>query len=271
MEVLLYVLIGVLFISSVLLLIFYMKENKKNKELSKENKNIIDNNTILLNSIEIIKNDIDTTNNKGYYKTTVNLISGDDKTKTEPYVVIVYVKEKERYTNGLSEIRLDKIEILSGIDMYQYEWVIKGVRERFVSLRETKDINWLEPIISLNKQRVEKINIILEKIKEKKMEQKKEPIVYSKSPMVLRNESFNYDGDNFDVFIKSELDNFLKDADLTTVEKINYYTSYIRLLGLLYNSIEKDNLYSNEKNINLSKRAVVIINEYIDKIKNNNL
>ena len=65
-------------------------------------------------------------------------------------------------------IRLDKIEILSGIDMYQYEWVIKGVRERFVSLRETKDINWLEPIISLNKQRVEKINIILEKIKEKK-------------------------------------------------------------------------------------------------------
>lgn len=168
MEVLLYVLIGVLFISSVLLLIFYMKENKKNKELSKENKNIIDNNTILLNSIEIIKNDIDTTNNKGYYKTTVNLISGDDKTKTEPYVVIVYVKEKERYTNGLSEIRLDKIEILSGIDMYQYEWVIKGVRERFVSLRETKDINWLEPIISLNKQRVEKINIILEKIKEKK-------------------------------------------------------------------------------------------------------
>lgn len=103
------------------------------------------------------------------------------------------------------------------------------------------------------------------------MGQKKEPIVYSKSPMVLRNESFNYEGDNFDVFIKSELDNFLKDADLTNVEKRNYYTSYIRLLGLLYNSIEKDNLYSNEKNINLSKRAVVIINEYIDKIKNNNL
>lgn len=158
MDVLIIMLGGLFFISSVLLVLFYVKENKRNKELSKENIN-------LMNSIEIIKNDIISTNRKGYYKHIINITDKNDKSK--PYEVIIYVKELEQYINNISKIELENIENISGYDTTIYSFVINCAKNTFCTLKDTNSINWLEPKTPLSKQRLDKINKILENISKK--------------------------------------------------------------------------------------------------------
>lgn len=60
----------------------------------------------------------------------------------------------------MSKIRLNEIEVTSGYDHNQYDWVKKCAREMFSSLMKTSDIEWLESeesIKELRKQKLEKI------------------------------------------------------------------------------------------------------------------
>lgn len=70
----------------------------------------------------------------------------------------VYVKEVDRYSNGYSEIILDRVEPLKR--SYSSD-AIDNARNNFISLKLTNDIEWLEGEEHLRKLRKEK----LEKIK----------------------------------------------------------------------------------------------------------
>jgi hypothetical protein len=77
----------------------------------------------------------------GYYETTTNLI---DNGKSYPYVMNIYVKELEKYTNGMSKVELLKIEIISGIDPPNYDYVKETTKTKFSSVIKTSDVEWLE-------------------------------------------------------------------------------------------------------------------------------
>lgn len=72
----------------------------------------------------------------------------------------MYVREQDRYANGLSKIELTKIEIISGFDPNQFEWVKTSLTQKFSSLKETKDIEWLESEENIKKLRKEKLQKI---------------------------------------------------------------------------------------------------------------
>lgn len=174
MVILLYVLGGLFFVSTIVLAILFGITLDKKKKTEEDNKNTIDTlqrkNITLSKTIDEIKTDIDTTEKKGFYEHTINLLSPEQKkkgAKGEQYDLLVYIREKERYTNGMSEIYLTKIELVSGFDHSQYDWVKQCTKDKFSTLKKTSDIQWLEPIIPLNKQRLDKINKLLENIKEK--------------------------------------------------------------------------------------------------------
>ena len=107
-------------------------------------------------------------NRIGFYEETINLVNKDDKKagKTgEPYDLIVYVKEIDRYTNGFSKIKMTNLELISGFDHSQYTWVKQCVTEKFSSLKKTSDVEWLESeedIKELRKQKLAKLEKILE-------------------------------------------------------------------------------------------------------------
>lgn len=70
------------------------------------------------------------------------------------------MQELDRYTNGDCKIQLSNIEISSGFSIEQYDWVKRGLRERFVTVKPQKDIVWLESeesIKELRKQKLEKL------------------------------------------------------------------------------------------------------------------
>lgn len=66
----------------------------------------------------------------------------------------VFIKEIDRYTNGYSKIKLNRIEkISSSFDKSDYE----SIKNKFISLKKTSDIEWLENEDHLKKLRKEKI------------------------------------------------------------------------------------------------------------------
>lgn len=114
--------------------------------------------------LQDFKNELTSTKRYGFYDDTVNLVGDDDrinKKKTgDPYNIVIYVKELDRYTNGMSKIEITNLEVTSGYNITQYEYVKSCIRMKFQSLKKTSEIEWLEVEESLKeirKQKLEKI------------------------------------------------------------------------------------------------------------------
>jgi len=82
----------------------------------------------------------------GYYSDKVDLTDSKDtlKSVTERYKVRVFIKEVEKYSNGLLKIELTKVEVLEGWNPNQYDWVKTCIKYKFSSLKKESDITWLE-------------------------------------------------------------------------------------------------------------------------------
>ena len=147
---------------SITFLILYLRTMNKYIKIDEElqySKKI--NNTLNSNLLSI-KNEL-TTQRIGYYSDSVNILSKEDRlnNKTgEVYTIITHVKELDRYTNGMSKITITNMEITSGFDIYQYEYVKTCMRNKFQSVKKTSDIEWLESeesIKEMRKQKLEKL------------------------------------------------------------------------------------------------------------------
>ena len=105
-------------------------------------------------------------NSSNYTKDVVVFFDGLYKTKGltgERYDCMIYVKELDRYVNGESNIEIEKIELISGYDPNNYNWVKQGMKDRFLSIKKTADVEWLESeehIKELRKQKLEKLKKI---------------------------------------------------------------------------------------------------------------
>jgi len=96
---------------------------------------------------------------KGYYTGVIQL-HDNETNRSSDYDYVVHVSELERYKDNLSKIKLDNIEIKSGMDINQFNWIKTCVREQFVSIYETDKNQWLENICSLKDERIEKLKQI---------------------------------------------------------------------------------------------------------------
>lgn len=142
---------GVFLIISLILLFFYLRIKKKSiNEL-----NLVQNELNITKEKLTVFNDFQSSLKQGYYTYTLNVVNKDN-TKNA-YICNVYIKEIDRYTNGLSKIELVKIEIVSGLDLDQYYWVKQGVEARFSSIKKTSEIEWLESVESIKKLRKKKL------------------------------------------------------------------------------------------------------------------
>ena len=97
-------------------LFFVLRETcKKIKlELEKSKKDFED----LTKKLDVFKDEL-STKRIGYYQDKVTLLSQEDKENGLPgdiYTFSVYIKELDRYTNGLSKIQLTNFELISGYD-----------------------------------------------------------------------------------------------------------------------------------------------------------
>lgn len=133
---------SVLFIINIILLSIISKNKSKVKEADEK--------------ISFIKSLLKKNHRKGYY----NHILSETNTGTK-FDNRVYVIELDRYTNGKSKIKIDYIENTKrtdGIHIYQIE---NYINEHFESLVETKDIEWLESVNEIQKEREDKLKRIL--------------------------------------------------------------------------------------------------------------
>lgn len=119
----------------------------KNKKLS-----------LLKSEIEIYSNPI----RKGYYK--LSCTQGDSKNAIS-WIGIIFVSEIDRYTNGESKIKLDKIELKCGTNNFNSDSAEKYVRTSFISVVITSDITWLESEIAIKEMRKNKLAQLKEKMK----------------------------------------------------------------------------------------------------------
>lgn len=109
-------------------------------------------------------NELNSPLRKGYYK---HGLVFDNKDKFD---VIVYINEIERYTCGESKCELTSIDIENKPKLIKHDDVYKYIGEQFVSLIKTDNITWLEELTSLKEERKNKIEKLLNKIKNNKTE-----------------------------------------------------------------------------------------------------
>lgn len=159
---------SIVFLSLSFLFLTLFLVDKKNYKLKINNLNLkveslSNEKNVLVKKIKDLK-DIFKTNRYGCYNGVVNLLSDNDKKNNkngEQYDYIIYVKEIDRYTNGMSKIELIDIEVIAGYEISNYSWIKEAQTKRFCSVRKTSDIEWLESEESLKELRKEKLNKIL--------------------------------------------------------------------------------------------------------------
>lgn len=94
------------------------------------------------NSTQIIEK-----NRRGYYEQVNNLTSEEhknDATSGDTYKSIVFVEEIEKYTNGMSKIKLVDINVVSGFDPNKVDWIKTIIKTQFSTIRKTSDIEWIK-------------------------------------------------------------------------------------------------------------------------------
>jgi archaellum component FlaF (FlaF/FlaG flagellin family) len=141
------ILSSALVISGVLFLTYFVKYKKLYKKVSKT-----------LNNLEKPKF------RKGYYKGGFEQIMIATNVKTQCDVIFM-VKELEKYSNDMSKIELENIEIISGGTTLDRTKVIKYAKEQFSTLKKTSEITWLDVEVSIKEQRREKLNQLKEALK----------------------------------------------------------------------------------------------------------
>ena len=94
---------------------------------------------------------------QGYYISESRLSDSSDSQKFDIYKTRVYVEEIDKYTNGLSKIRIIDIELISGFESSQYEHVKRTVRTKFSSIKNSSEITWLVSENEIKKERKEKL------------------------------------------------------------------------------------------------------------------
>lgn len=74
----------------------------------------------------------------------------------------IFVKELEKYTNGMSKIELQNIEVINyPANGNNYIADVKlRIKNQFSILKKTSDIEWLEPTKNIKQQRREKLEQI---------------------------------------------------------------------------------------------------------------
>lgn len=99
----------------------------------------------------------------GYYNDEVSFANSPNSTNLDTYKCVVYVRELDKFTNGMSKIELKKVEVISGYKIGSYQNAKIAISSRFCSIKETKDIEWLETEESIKSKRKQKIEKILGK------------------------------------------------------------------------------------------------------------
>jgi hypothetical protein len=98
----------------------------------------------------------------GYFIRKLKITNKIDPSVNVDFEAFVYVKEIDRFTNGISKIEIDKIEFgVSKTDMAP-EKIDEFIRSEVKSLKKTNDIDWLDSEESIKEMRRSK----LEKLKE---------------------------------------------------------------------------------------------------------
>lgn len=170
MKILILTSLGVFFALSILFLALYLRIKNRYGRLNDMSSDLVSklskseqNCENLTKKIDQIKDDL-STKRIGYYTDSVNLISIENKEAGkpgEPYHFTVFIKELDRYTNGMSKIILTNIEVTSGFASDKYDWVKQVTREKFSTLKKTSEIKWLESEESIKEQRKQKLEKIL--------------------------------------------------------------------------------------------------------------
>lgn len=76
----------------------------------------------------------------------------------------VYMKEIERYKNGLSKVELEKIELIKNNNVLSdknIEILKNNIKREFSQTQKTDDVEWLEVEVSIKNERKKKLNKIL--------------------------------------------------------------------------------------------------------------
>lgn len=95
----------------------------------------------------------------GYYDSNGLYLSGNPN---DNFYCRVFVKELEKYTNGMSKIELQKVEVTrcpDGGNGYMSRVKTK-IKNEFSTLRKTDNIEWLETPEDIKQQRREKLEQI---------------------------------------------------------------------------------------------------------------
>lgn len=164
MNTILFISTLILFVSSVVLVFVLIKANRKTKKIKNELNKIKENFNNLNDNINKIKNYINPdTGRNGYYSGSTIILSKEEKAageKGEKYDYIVYVKELDKYTNGESKIQLSNIEVISGFESEQIDWLKTCINKKFCSIIKTSAVTWLESeetVKEMRKQKLEKL------------------------------------------------------------------------------------------------------------------
>lgn len=114
--------------------------------------------------IRKVVNELNKPLRKGYYKENLVVTSSEDVEK-EHFVSVVYVVELDRYTSGESKIKIDYIE--PGISEHKMskERILSHIKQNFVSVVKTADINWLDRELAIKEMRKEKLSKIKKHLK----------------------------------------------------------------------------------------------------------
>ena len=80
----------------------------------------------------------------GFYKNVTTVVNDQGEPTGKEYKSNIYIREIERYDNGMSKIKLIDIEIISGGDLSDYEWIKKTLRKYFSTIRKTSEIEWFK-------------------------------------------------------------------------------------------------------------------------------
>lgn len=153
MDILTIIVFGILFSLIIFLIVLYVKTKNKLYQAVKDKEN----------SLSIFKKEL-SPSRKGFYKSTLNIMSPSDKEKGatgEPYTCVLYVRELDRYTNGMSKIELTDVELISGFDISQFDHVKKSMRTKFSSVKTTDSIEWLESEENIKESRRQKLEKII--------------------------------------------------------------------------------------------------------------
>lgn len=153
----------VFFLLSIIFFILYLRMKNKYIKTDEELQDSQKFNKVLNSTLSSIKDEL-TTKRIGYYEDSVNILSPEDHRNNKPgdaYKIITHVKELDRYTNGMSKISITDMEVISGFDTYQYEYVKKCMGNKFQSVKKTSDIEWLESEESLKEVRKQKLEKIM--------------------------------------------------------------------------------------------------------------